>query len=383
MFRFMTRYKQAANPRLGCASRPVMRCVEDLDEVDVPTIREVLTCDLLVTDILSNSSLKRLYYTSFGRRWAQLERIRWRCKVQYLNANILGGVINDRPSIMNFEIPSSKVARERFSTSHLANMSSIGEIIAELKELTAYVGAMRLVTYFDVAGAAMFLYDYFLTVGMEVDLVWSSKWGFMKVLYILQRYLPFVDAAILCFLHQFSTTISPSTCSVVEKLRGLILTLRAWAVWRRDGRLGTALSILFVATVSFPARFTIPYPEFQGCFITGSNRMVYINWVILMIYEADRRGEDASFHAVVYRDVLSTINVVVVTSLSENYLDMLSSVERCLHSMLTSRVVLNIRDYVRNARPGWSDGVTEIQVNSGVIRHRKTNSTDNPDNVIP
>ncbi|KIJ93494.1 hypothetical protein K443DRAFT_645449 [Laccaria amethystina LaAM-08-1] len=267
-------------------------------------------------------------------------------------------------------------------------MSSIGEIIQELRELTAYVGAMRLVTRFSnaVAGAAMFLYDYFLTVGMEVDLVWSSKWGFMKVLYVLQRYLPFVDAVILCFLHQLSRTISPSSCSVVEKLRGLILTLRAWAVWRRDGRLGIALSILFVATaaISYVIQITDrPYPEFQGCFITGSNRMVYINWVVLMIYEADRRGEDDSFHAVVYRDVLSTINVVVVTTLSENYLDMLSSVERCLHSMLTSRVVLNIRDYVRTARPGWSDGVTDIQVNSGPTRHRKMNSTDNPDDVIP
>lgn len=51
--------------------------------------------------------------------------------------------------------------------------------------------------------------------------------------------------------------------------------------------------------------------------------------------------------------------------------------------MLTSRVVLNIRDYVRNARPAWSDGVTDIQVNSGVIQHRKMNSTDNPDDMIP
>lgn len=117
-------------------------------------------------------------------------------------------------------------------------MSSIGEIIAELKALTAYVGVMRLVTVRNtplnsctpqtdhrstltvgsfederaktnlghfrnaVAGVAMFLYDYFLTIGMEVDLVWSSKWGFMKVLYLLQRYLPFVDAAILCFLRE-------------------------------------------------------------------------------------------------------------------------------------------------------------------------------------
>ena len=51
-----------------------------------------------------------------------------------------------------------------------------------------------------VAGATMFLWDYSLTLGMEVDLVWSSTWSLMKVLFIAQRYLPFFDAAVLCFI---------------------------------------------------------------------------------------------------------------------------------------------------------------------------------------
>jgi hypothetical protein len=37
----------------------------------------------------------------------------------------------------------------------------------------------------------MFLWDYILTFGLEVDLVWKSKWNFMKGLYLFQRYLPF------------------------------------------------------------------------------------------------------------------------------------------------------------------------------------------------
>ena len=28
---------------------------------------------------------------------------------------------------------------------------------------------------------------------MEVELVWKSKWNFMKGLYLFQRYLPFID----------------------------------------------------------------------------------------------------------------------------------------------------------------------------------------------
>ena len=39
----------------------------------------------------------------------------------------------------------------------------------------------------------LFLWDYVLTFRMEVDLVWKSKWNFMKGLYLFQRYLPFAD----------------------------------------------------------------------------------------------------------------------------------------------------------------------------------------------
>jgi len=40
----------------------------------------------------------------------------------------------------------------------------------------------------------VFLWDFTLTFGMEVDLVWKSKWNFMKGLYLFQRYLPFTEA---------------------------------------------------------------------------------------------------------------------------------------------------------------------------------------------
>ena len=39
----------------------------------------------------------------------------------------------------------------------------------------------------------LFVWDYILTFGMEVDLIWKSKWSFMKGLYLFQRYLPFTD----------------------------------------------------------------------------------------------------------------------------------------------------------------------------------------------
>jgi len=53
-----------------------------------------------------------------------------------------------------------------------------------------------------VAASALFIWDYILTFGMEVDLVWKSKWNLMKGLYLFQRYLPFIDAVWLVLYRQ-------------------------------------------------------------------------------------------------------------------------------------------------------------------------------------
>ena len=44
--------------------------------------------------------------------------------------------------------------------------------------------------------STIYFWDYMLMFSMEVDLVWRSKWNFMKGLYLFQRYLPFIDITI-------------------------------------------------------------------------------------------------------------------------------------------------------------------------------------------
>ncbi|KIJ93056.1 hypothetical protein K443DRAFT_684823 [Laccaria amethystina LaAM-08-1] len=241
--------------------------------------------------------------------------------------------------------------------------------MAALAQLINYAAAERLATSFDVAAAMLLVYDCSLTLGMEIEFVWSSPGGFVKVLYIVQRYLPFCDAIFLCLPHQSAVNIDPDGCHVVETMRGwlmifgfilseAILTLRVWAVWKRDLRLGVFL--LFLITLTTVAeiyvtrtflhdlQFSIkPYPEFVGCFLTSANRIVYLDWVVLMIYEAVilvlmiipgiasyRRGENVNLHHVIYRDgiimyiylfALSIVNVVVVCALSTEYLAVISS----------------------------------------------------------
>ena len=48
----------------------------------------------------------------------------------------------------------------------------------------------------------MFIWDYIVTFRMEVDLVWKSKWNFIKGLYLFQRYLPFIDTIVVILYRQ-------------------------------------------------------------------------------------------------------------------------------------------------------------------------------------
>jgi len=252
----------------------------------------------------------------------------------------------------------------------------------------------------------LLVYDCSLTLGMEIELVWSSPWGFVKVLYIVQRYLPFFDAIFLCLPLQVAVNIDPGGCHIFATIRGwlmifgfilseVILTLRVWAVWKRDLRLGVFLiSLITLTTVAeiYVTRIflrdlqfsTKPYPEFVGCFFTSASHIVYLNWVVFMIYEvvilvlmiipgiaSYRRGGNVALHHVIYSEgiimyiylvALSIFNVVVVCALPVEYLAVVSSVERVLHSLLTSRVVLHIREYIKRDQPSSTDGLTEIHV---------------------
>ncbi|KIK02602.1 hypothetical protein K443DRAFT_677455 [Laccaria amethystina LaAM-08-1] len=279
--------------------------------------------------------------------------------------------------------------------------------MSALSQLIRYMAADRLATVLLAVAAAMLLvYDCSLTLGMEIEFVWSSPWGFMKVLYIVQRYLPFFDTIFLCLIHQLAVNIDPYVCHIVETIRGwlmifgftlseVILTLRAWAVWERDLRLGVFLlfliTLMTVAEIYVTRVFlrglqfsTKPYPEFVGCFPTSGNRIVYLDWVLLMIYEAVilvlmtipgiasyRRGGNIDMHHVIYREgiimyiylfALSIVNVVVVCALSAEYVAIIFSVERVLHTLLTSRVVLHIREYMKRQQPSYTDGLTDLHV---------------------
>ena len=75
---------------------------------------------------------------------------------------------------------------------------------ARLLRVSSAIGKqVKILILTTVASCTIFIWDYILTLGMEVDLVWKSKWNFMKGLYFFQRYSPFIDTTWLALYCQF------------------------------------------------------------------------------------------------------------------------------------------------------------------------------------
>lgn len=58
------------------------------------------------------------------------------------------------------------------------------------------INSYRTASYFIVAASAGVMYDWALSFGHEVDLIWRQHWSLMTALYLSTRYLGIVYAAI-------------------------------------------------------------------------------------------------------------------------------------------------------------------------------------------
>jgi len=80
-------------------------------------------------------------------------------------------------------------------------------------------------TYHTVAASMLFFWDYCITFGQEVDLIWRRQNGFISVLFCLIRYLTFgVRIAELLVYINTNNLIHPSTSNCVGWIRFEVIT---------------------------------------------------------------------------------------------------------------------------------------------------------------
>ncbi|KAG2356883.1 hypothetical protein BDR07DRAFT_1491360 [Suillus spraguei] len=112
------------------------------------------------------------------------------------------------------------------------------------------INASFLSSYFEVAALVAVAYDWALTFGQEVELVWRQRWSLMTVLYLGVRYLGIFYTAVVMF-----GFISYATWDwigvVVFAMLWVIIITRLHAMYQRSRKILIFLVVTFVAVTIF------------------------------------------------------------------------------------------------------------------------------------
>ncbi|KAJ6602653.1 hypothetical protein DFH09DRAFT_1125288, partial [Mycena vulgaris] len=245
--------------------------------------------------------------------------------------------------------------------------------------------------YYNVAVLAMLVYDYFLTLPLEIDQVWKRHaWSLPKILFILFRYLTPIFQLGSIMADQLTTWTSAS-CEqwiwwriiVDESLAvatSLVLILRVYALFNRaKWALGLMLSALvaniIVAFWSFPASTMAPLPPgVSGCFIgpkspnditSGKIASLFISLLMLdtlifiltalRVYQSKRSaGMSTPLAEIIIRDgflyfsvifIVNLGNVVLIesTRIPEDLRPINVEFTPAITTIMVSRLFLNMR----------------------------------------
>jgi len=262
--------------------------------------------------------------------------------------------------------------------------------------LVAHLKHVRLITdYFYVSAITILIYDYLLTLKLEVTWVWSSSefgWSYTKVLFLLTRYVPFV-LSFLFLYNQLGVDVPQSVCVRTYpastwlvlfsmNIAEVILVIRTWAIWRKHKGVGSLLLLLMVVDLILQcwsmAKFNnslefIPpfYPGYRGCNISKVNSALKWNYVFMIIIEVvvlalmgvsafrtAQMGDNNKLMKVIHRDgimfyvyilIVSIANALIIKYAAHDLLGLLSPLQAVIYSALTSRIIFNIRETARRS----------------------------------
>ncbi|KAF9448097.1 hypothetical protein P691DRAFT_760198 [Macrolepiota fuliginosa MF-IS2] len=159
--------------------------------------------------------------------------------------------------------------------------------------------------YVDAAVVGLFVYDYFLTLNDEINLVWYSRWSILKVAFLVNRYLVIPEIIMQEFLlGNFNWHRSEVHCRALEEvvvalmiigthLSEAILCLRFWLMWGNDKRLIVVTLAMFAGTGTYFLYFgesrilegkflDSPIP---GCTLIQAKQDVYVDLIVEFIYD--------------------------------------------------------------------------------------------------
>ncbi|KAG1739560.1 hypothetical protein EDB19DRAFT_837814 [Suillus lakei] len=249
--------------------------------------------------------------------------------------------------------------------------------------------------YCNVGTFAVLIFDYFITLEAESQWVWHRKWTFVRFIFTISRYLPFVGIG-MTFAGALRTQYYPGeSCVQIGKAsnalhiicilvaEGLLIT-RIYASWTSK-RLLAFLLVLYVVsfvgayiisetTVLFSATIYAPPPNTPDpgdCLFLDGRDGLY-EYVILLIYELVLLCLMLFIRFRRYRDTIGRLQktffndsmkymicIIIVSSFSismnifppATWVAITDSPQIVIHSVVASRILFNLRaseEHLRN-----------------------------------
>ncbi|KAJ3776014.1 hypothetical protein EV361DRAFT_872094 [Lentinula raphanica] len=130
-----------------------------------------------------------------------------------------------------------------------------------------------------VSGVALFLYDWLILLPEEIQFVWTKEHGLrpFNILYIAQRYMPFIDTVAITSIGMDLTGIA---------LTEIVLTIRTWVLWKKNIKLSFGLPLFYICCW-IPILYALNrYLQSQTCCVySGGQSILYLCWAFLTVYE--------------------------------------------------------------------------------------------------
>ncbi|KAG2034961.1 hypothetical protein BDR03DRAFT_963719 [Suillus americanus] len=166
-------------------------------------------------------------------------------------------------------------------------------------------------SYSLVASFVVVTYDWALTLGQEVELVWRQRWSLMTVLYLSVRYLGILYAALYMLSSVTAISLTDTQCLVIYNVRNwtgvlvftmlfVIMVTRLHAMYQRSRRILTFLIVIFLAVNIFSGVVTVMttmYASGEELILSGTHQcsigyvkndvllLGSITWILGIVWE--------------------------------------------------------------------------------------------------
>ncbi|KAK7064583.1 hypothetical protein R3P38DRAFT_2825400 [Favolaschia claudopus] len=244
---------------------------------------------------------------------------------------------------------------------------------------------LQLVKYFCAASLTLQGYDWLICLDREVKTVWASPWRGPKILYLLARYIPFINLS--CALYYYvayepSELVCRRTDAVATWFTALgiivseaMLIMRTYAVFDSSKKILIFLLVLllFLIGAALPTTEIFirslqygkpPIGTINGCYPVSGSEIIFVAFVAILLFETvivaltvwsafkHYRRSSSRLVKVLYRDSLffflcifsiTLASVLVAALLPIDYADLLDRLQSTIHSIVSARIIFHLR----------------------------------------